>query len=336
MAEKNSPRPKVLSPAAEQPLTQAFRAAELYYRHGEPQRKIAQELGVSPSTVSRLLEAARAHGLVHFVLSPPGHDPLSHLLQTKLRRLGHPIRTVLVADGEGRALVGYAAARHFEGTAPERTTVVLDGGWTVADFVSALPPQTRRRVTIVPIAADPPSYRISASELMTVLAAKCVFHSLQKIPHLVYLNPGAFLQNKYDAVVRAARDADFVVLGVGPWQPGFTALEFVQDLGFRPEAFSRRKGRRIAAVSGYLPLTAGGELVPLREIEPYLPRAIGLEALRGLARRADRQLLVIAASEAKAGAVLAAVRAGLCNTLVLDRPLALALVDLLRDDPVAK
>src|SRR5690349_61176 len=107
MTAKNSPRRKVLSPAAEQLLDQAFLAAELYYKHGEPQGKIAQELGVSPSTVSRLLEAARARGLVHFLLSPPRHDPLSQFLQTELRRLGHPVRTVLVADGEGRALVGY-------------------------------------------------------------------------------------------------------------------------------------------------------------------------------------------------------------------------------------
>ncbi len=311
---------------------QAFRVAELYYVLGASQGEIARELDLSPSSVSRLLDHARRHRLVQFLVTPPLHAQLIQLLLAALQQRNlSSIRRVLVADGAGRALVGYAAARHFEATAPANTTLVLDGGWTVRDFVTALAPQGRRRVTIIPIAADPPSYKISAFEMATLLAAKTVMHNLQRVPHLVHLKPRSpFLRRKHAEIAGIAKQANVVVLGIGPWQKHFTALEFVQDLGLHPEALKRKpQYRNVVAVCGYFPLTGAGEHVRVKEIAVVLPHALTFDALGAVARHRDNQVLLLAASAEKAAPVLAAIRAGMCNTLVLDKPLAVALLDLL-------
>lgn len=53
-------------------LLRAYEAASMYYVQGETMEVIAHHLGVSRSTVSRLLERARATGIVRIELTQPG------------------------------------------------------------------------------------------------------------------------------------------------------------------------------------------------------------------------------------------------------------------------
>lgn len=302
----------------------AFRAAELYYLHEQSQADIAAELKVSVATVSRLLEYARGAQLVQFVLVPPFHQLLAQALEERLAGWG--VRKVLVTESDGRGVVGHAAAWHFEKTAPASATVVLDGGWTVRDFVAAVPRQAHRAIHLLPIAADPPSYRVSASELMTLFAAKCLHVQVHKVPHLANLVGSPLLKTRHKTIQRLAATADFVVLGIGPWAVNFTALDFVADLGFRPESW-KKKHAHIAAVSGYYPLSAEGAFVSVAELQRYLPHALAFDDLVQIARRPDKQVLLLAAAADKCAAVIVAIKARLCNTLVLDQPLATVLLE---------
>ena len=56
--------------AADPRLQLAFEAAEAYYTHGRTQADVAQHLGVSRPTVSRLLEEARRSGMVTITVTP--------------------------------------------------------------------------------------------------------------------------------------------------------------------------------------------------------------------------------------------------------------------------
>jgi DNA-binding transcriptional regulator LsrR (DeoR family) len=327
--EHNPPATFATSPAPTK-HTKAFRAAEMHFIGGKSRRRIAAELNVSRATVSRLLTYARRHRLVQYVLAPRVEELLSEFLLEQLRPWG--IRTVLVAAGEGRAIVGHTAARHFEDVAGPETTLILDGGLTVRDFVTALALQQRRRLTIVPIAADPPSYQVSASELITVLATKCVIHVVRRPPHLArLLQKSRPLQEKLAEVRAVAAKANFVVLGLGPWKPGFTAQDFVYDLGLSPVSLSSARNP-VAAVCGYFALTTTGESVEWKKVERYMPHALEFKSLQALAAQADTHVLIVAASADKCHALSAAVRARIGNTLVLDKALALALLHCLTAD----
>src|SRR5690625_353374 len=54
-------------------VQQAYRAATMYYLQNQTMEVIGSTLGVSRSTVSRLLTAAREAGLVQVSVRPPEH-----------------------------------------------------------------------------------------------------------------------------------------------------------------------------------------------------------------------------------------------------------------------
>lgn len=299
-----------------------LQVADLFYLQAVPQKQIADRLGVHPSTVSRLLAEARSRGLVHFTLCPPLDLDLARQLRERLA--GTSVREALVSP-PGRTAVALAAARHFEQVAGHSNmTLVVDGGFTVRDFAEGLKPGLFQRVTIAPIASDPPSYDVGAYELMTRLSIKYPVHVRCLKPPL-RLDPG--LQGDHEAVRRAAADADVVVLGAGPLIPHFSALEFMRHLGLDLNRI-RSRYTRIACLCGYYPMDEHGTLVRMPELEERLPRTLRFEDLKSLAAGGRCRSILVAAGAEKARAVAGVVEGGLANTLIADRDLALELLHL--------
>lgn len=65
-----------------------FRAASAYYLEERKQEQIAESLGVSRPTVSRLLSEARRRGIVEIRVTPPNDEDASDLEQMCARALG--------------------------------------------------------------------------------------------------------------------------------------------------------------------------------------------------------------------------------------------------------
>lgn len=88
-------------------------AARRFYLHGQSQVDIARELGVSRFKVARLLEAARAEGIVRIEVAEPEVD--DRLSEDLARALG--IKRALVLDtlpfDTHTTLIGSFAARHL-------------------------------------------------------------------------------------------------------------------------------------------------------------------------------------------------------------------------------
>lgn len=296
--------------------------ADLFYLQAVPQKQIADRLGVHPSTVSRLLAEARSRGLVHFTLCPPLDLELARRLRDRLQ--GTTLREVLISP-RGRTAVAMAAARFFEQVVGHSNmTVVLDGGLTIGEMVDGLKPGLFEGVTIAPIASDPPSYDVGAYELMTRLSVKYPVRVRCLKPPL-RLDP--VLEADHEAVHRAAADADVVLIGAGPLRPRFSALEFMRHLGLDLDRI-RATYLRIACLSGYYPLDEHGGSVRMPELEERLPRTLRFEDLKTLAVGDRCRSILVAAGAEKAGPVASVVEAGLCNTLVADRDLALELLRL--------
>jgi len=75
-------------------------AAELYYRDQLSQQEIAQRLGVSRSTVSRMLQLARDGGIVHIEIRRPSSP---HNLSESLNRRATTATIVVATHDEAWA-----------------------------------------------------------------------------------------------------------------------------------------------------------------------------------------------------------------------------------------
>jgi hypothetical protein len=102
-------------------------------------------------------------------------------------------------------------------------------------------------------------------------------------------------------------------------------FDFIKHLGLNPAALRKKYGQ-IEAFCGIFALDDTGQNVAVSEIEDRLPAALTFPDIRNLARpdcAADVALL--GAGSERVSAVLCSLRAGMCNSLFVDQPLAEAL-----------
>ena len=291
---------------------------DLYYNKELSYREIKEKTGWSQSTISRAIQAAKAEKLVQISIRPPLNHQQGAQVVAAFRSAG--IRRVIVAGRYGT--VAQAAARFFESEGRSCATVVLDGGKTVRDFVVEISDGVFDALKIIPIGADPPSYETSAYEMMTLFAFKIPNAQRGRLPN--HKRPR--LLPILDAIRADARQADFVFLGAGPWKPGYTASEFVKHLGFDTDEM-REKHPEIECVCGYCAMNAAGEPVSLpADLEEMMPRALEFRDLQDLAGKEGCTVALLAAGAEKTDTVRTVVKAGICNTLIIDGPLAAGLL----------
>lgn len=283
------------------------------------QKKVAQELDLNESKVSRLAKQARRKRFLRLVFDPPVDWSLQERLRSRLSSRG--VHTVVVA--ETAEAVGHAAARWFEKHAKSGQAIVLDGGKTVSRFVESLARNALENMEIVPICADPASYEASAYELMTRMAMKYpVKVKCQKLPFW----RSQHLDKIHKRVRACARRASFIFLGTGPWKEPFTALRFVQHLGLDHRKLERKYHARVSAAVGYCAISSRGRHVRIEEIDARLPRSLEFNDLRRMAAGTRCKCVLLASGAEKCQAILAVLSAGVCNTLITDRDLATKLL----------
>ena len=200
----------------------------------------------------------------------------------------------MIVSPTGKKAVGQTAARYFEELARPGCTVVLDGGYTISEFVDALSMGTLSQATIIPVATDPPSYNVSAFELMTRMAGRIEQSTCLKLPYA----SSEFLEPFFAKARAAAQHADFVFIGAGPWSHGFTALEFLGHLGADPTVL-KNKIRQIVAVSAYHPIDGAGQRVTIPMLDT-LRYALDFNDFQILARSQESHVCLLAAGAQKA------------------------------------
>ncbi len=293
-------------------------AATMYYEHDASQQQIAERLGVSRPTVSRLLSRARDEGIVRIEIVPPGIDPA---LAPRLReRLG--LRGVHVAPGRAdEAEPGPVLAEPF-GVALDDAGLasgdVILVSWGRA--VHSLSLHVRRSypgVIVAPAmggnASDRPWFQ--PNEIVRTLARSLgaqprFFHA----PALVSASVYAALFS--DAELRRSAElwdtAKVAVVGVGAWpkpDATYAATGFpVEDPALQSAA---------GDVAGWS-FTIDGQLVPYSDDRKLL--GASPDQLRRIPH-----VICLAGSATKARAAIGAARAGLISVLVTDATTARAI-----------
>ncbi len=297
--------------------------ARRYYLDNRSKTELAEEFCISRFKVARLLETARASGLVRIDIGWPGAIDVerSVLLQDQFG-LQHSV--VIDAPDENavelRRQLGAAAADLLEEIVTDADVLGLAWARSVSAMTGAL-----RRLAPTPVvqltgALAHPDLEDSSIELVREVAQisggpAYLFYAPLVVPDAAT----ASALRRQPEVVRAFAQFDSVtkaVVGVGRWAPGQST---VFDATEEKERRQLARDGIVADVSGIL-LHADGSAVEARLTD----RMIGINAAQ---MRAIPQVIAIVYGAVKAPAVVAAIRSGVVKGIVTHTSMARAMLE---------
>jgi DNA-binding transcriptional regulator LsrR (DeoR family) len=296
--------------------------ARRYYLEDKSKIEIGEELGLSRFKVARLLETARASGLVHIEIANP--DMIDVDLSAQLQD-AYDLQHAVVVDTPDddptilREQLGTAAAELLSEIVTADDVLGLAWSRSVSAMTNAL-----NRLPTIPVvqlsgALVQPDMADSSVDLVrqtarisggaahffyapTVVADPATARALRKQPEV------ARTFGRFGSVTKA-------VVGVGPWAPGESTVYDVTDKKVRRELHERGVCGEIAGVL----IDANG-----RPVESDLTeRMIGISAAE---LRAILEVIGVAYGIARGPAVHAAIRGGFIKSLVTHPSLARGLV----------
>jgi DNA-binding transcriptional regulator LsrR (DeoR family) len=306
---------------AEVVLTAAV--ARRYYLDGLAKSDIAGELGLSRFKVARLLDAARASGLVHIEIRHPGEIDvdLSVRLQDRYG-LRHAV-VVDTPDDDAAALrqhLGRAAAQLLAEVITPEDVLGLAWARAVSAMARALPRLPRIPVVQLSGALSLPDGPVTSVDVVRDAAA-----ASGGIAHCFYAPltvPDAATARALRRQPEVARAFDRLpsvtkaVAGVGLWAAGQSTL---YDTASDEDRRALRELGVCAEISGVF-VSADGEPVATELARRMI--AISAEEMRAVP-----EVLVIPYGVGKAPAVRAALRSGLVGGVVTHTTLARAVLE---------
>ncbi|HIW71123.1 MAG TPA: sugar-binding transcriptional regulator [Candidatus Levilactobacillus faecigallinarum] len=318
-----------MAETTDQRIAQGLTVAKLYYQANQSQNQIAQQLGISRPTVSRLLQFARQQGLVRIQIVDPMQDVQT--LETALHRAydveAHVVPTQLTAAGDLLNTVGQYAARYLESIVVEHDIVGIGWGKTIYAIGKSLQPDTLTGVEVVQLKGGVSYSTEHTYAYESIDAFANAFHA---VPQYLPL-PVIFDHQQTKELVEAERHIQYLLeLGRKANVAIFSAgtvrstarvfqLEYLQ-----PDEKHYLQQHAVGDIfSRYI--DKNGEIVD----EELNRRTIGID-LADL-RKKDHSILV-AAGDAKVPAVDAALSGGYANCLIIDQHAAARLLKLTSTD----
>ncbi|HKV45968.1 MAG TPA: sugar-binding transcriptional regulator [bacterium] len=304
--------------------TMIAKVADLYYLRHLTQQEIADRLGVSRPTVSRLLRRSRAEGIVKIeVTLPDGHrHELERNLEDRFR-----LREAVVIRGRPesptltRRALGEAAAAHLDRLLAGGERVGISWGTTLASVVDHVRPR-RVRTAVIPLVGGlgQAAPGIHANELARRLA-----EAHQGTAHLLHApaivaTSGVRTALLTDPGIRRVLDlacrVDIALVGVGALVPSSTLIHSGY-LSAQELAALRRRG----AVGDICTRSFTAEGARIGGTLDARIMAVDLDDLRRI-----RTVIGVAGGLEKAEAILGALRGGLVTVLVTDHLAAQAVL----------
>ncbi len=300
------------------------KVADLYYLRDLTQQEIADRLGLSRPTVSRLLRRSRAAGIVRIEVIPPDgtHQALEQELEERFA-----LREAIVIAGQSdspaatRNALGRAAARYLERTLKSGAQIGVSWGTTLRAVADHL----RRRPlhpTVVPLVGGLGQIApgIHANDLAHAIAA--AFEGQVHLLHApaIVAHRGVRQALLKDAgIARAlalARRVGVALVGIGALVPSST---LVQSGYFSADDLVALRKRGAVGDICTRPFAINGA-----PVDGALDRrilAVGLRDLRGIPT-----VIAVAGGLAKADAIRGALNGRLVDVLVTDHLAARAIL----------
>jgi DNA-binding transcriptional regulator LsrR (DeoR family) len=303
--------------------------ASLYYEDNLTQNEVARRVGVSRSTVSRMLHEAREIGVVEIAIHYPWKT-VPQLEEALIERFH--LRQAKVLLGRDRATdeilrgLGFLAARYLESILEDGALLGISWGKAIYHTVRALRPERKLPITVAQMVGavgegDP---LIDGPELARLLAH--VYGGVYRYLHAPLIVEDSRARDvllsepRIRETLALARRADVALVGIGAPKPEVYSL-------FRAGYVDRDALAQLPGLGAVGDVCARHYDAHGRVLDIELNRRIvgvDLDALQNIPR-----VIGVAGGEAKAEAILGALRAKLVNVLVTDdaaakRVLALA------------
>lgn len=295
------------------------RIGQAYYLDNLSKVEIATEHSISRFQVARLLDEARAAGIVHIEIRRPGNQVTvdAQALAAALGINRAVVVKTLDDDFQQRDLQAHAVAEEL--MAEARTGMSVGISWSrtldlAARHVTKLP-----KCNVVQLAgALPVPGGGNPLELVQRLGRIGGGRTWPMWAPLVVDSPatasGLRRQPEIADAMRMADSLDLAVVAIGAWAPNLSTVWNRVDNAVRQDGIA--KGA-VAECSGRL-IAANGSAVSAE-----LDARILSVTIKQLQR--TPKVIAVAQGEARADAVRACLAAGIVNTLVLDESLARAL-----------
>ena len=303
-------------------------AARLYYVDGLDQGQVGERLGLSRSSVSRILHEARSSGLVQIHIVGDDRTVRDGELERRLVRT-FGLREALVADTSTSADPGASVARlageAFPRLASGASRIGFSWGLTVARFIDLLPDTRLRPDTrIVPLVGGMPTLDSapSGNSHLQILADKCGAvagrFDAPAIVESALTQQAMMSESSVQASLAEARSCDLGFVGIGNYEVQTSrAVMSAMRLSFE-EKSAVEAAHPVGDMLGRYFTIEGVPLGP-----PASERVIGID-LDDLRR--IRTVIGLATGRAKTTGTLGALRTGALDVLVVDDELAQALL----------
>jgi DNA-binding transcriptional regulator LsrR (DeoR family) len=301
----------------------AIRVAWLYHDRRLTQQEIADRLGISRSTISRLLTEAERDGIVRVVITQPLPESarLSEALIKRYDLAGAIVGEVL--DDESPALAAASTmARRLEGIAMSGNVTIATGwGRTIALCAQ----ETRRvptsGVLIVDAFGHTTTDEVTAAVEVSSTLSRKFDARVMHVPSPGFA-PSSSLAESYKSsrpvthALEKARSADVVMVSIGV--ASMDSLLIAE--GFMTEESMRDTIARgaVGEIFGWY-FDAEGTSVPVETLHPI---ALSLEDMRRSTR-----VIGVAGGADKTEAIKGAIATGVLDEVAVDVTLATALLD---------
>ncbi|MCE2470850.1 MAG: sugar-binding transcriptional regulator [Anaerolineae bacterium] len=305
-------------PDADGPRQTLIEVSRLYYEMEMTQTDIGRRLSLSRSTVSRMLQRARDTGIVTITVN---YEVLrDHALEDAMKS-AFALREARVLRSRGRSFdsirngLGKLGASLLDESLDDNSTLGISYGRSLANTVELVRPRQVDGLTVVPIigALGSENPLIEGIDLTRQLATKLgARYRYLHAPLLVEdrRTRDLFLQEPtVNDVIQIAANADVVLIGIGSLQ--------AQSSGIIWTGYITRKERdwldNIGVVGHMCAqfFDVEGKVLDIGINQRSI--SIGLEALR----RIDN-VIAVAGTIDKAGAILGALNGGYIDSLVTD------------------
>ena len=306
------------------PETLRLRAAWLYFCHGRTQAAIATELGISRSTVIRLLEDSRARGEVRFwIENRSAHSvALATALEDRLAVREAIVVPSSVASPDGiAASIGLALGRLMSDAVGDGMTIGVGWGRTLSASLKAFQPPRLKGVRVLSLlggtvetrAANPTEF---GWQLASAMGADCFLFPAPLIVDSSQTRRRLVEACGIGRLFELGAVLDLAIVSVGEVGPDSSSLS--RTLIPEVEMAELHAAGAVGDVMCRFIDAEGREIDhPLRE----RVMALGLDALRG----AGRTILASGGAH-RAEAIRAAAACLHCDTLVTDEAAAEAIL----------